>query len=180
MESVRFANGIWAETVRVMQMSSKYVLLYVGAITLLAALPELLTRDGEWSSKWIAEAFAAAMLAIPAHFAVLRNSATFDRAAGNAMTGFVFRGIGVALISLILPTVAMIFAVYLGADMVLAIIAMCFVWLFTASASFALWGTMLPATITDHARSFSRARQRGSLTFGYAFPRLLISFGLLW
>ena len=143
-------------------------------------MPELLTDDGELGGLWVAQSAAAALLAIPAHLTVLRNDPAFDRSANNAMMGFMWRGVVIGGLSFLPCLALMIFLmVYLDHGVVIATIEFILLWLLAGSAAFAKWGTVLPAVITDHARSFSRAGQRGSLTFGYAFPRLLLSFGLI-
>lgn len=179
MEPAGFTNGLWTETNRVMLMSTKWVILYIVLVVGIALFQELSSRDGHSSSLWISQVFAAAMLAVPAHLGVLRKTASYDATANKAFMGFVWRGIWIGVISFILPIAVLFASIHFGAAEILAWGALLLVWLVTASACFAWWGTVLPAVITDHARSFSAASIRGSQTFKYAFPRLLISFGLI-
>jgi hypothetical protein len=178
--TVQFNTGLWAESWRVTRLTAKYVLLYLVSMLAIAILPELLTEDGDFPASWVAQSFAAALLAVPAHLTVLRNRPEFDTAASNAMMGFVWRGLAIGAISF-LPSLILVIVLLgpLGWEMIPSLIAMTALWLFVGSAAFAEWGTVLPAVITGHATNFVAVATRGSRTFGYAFPRLLVSFGLV-
>lgn len=171
--------GLWAETWRVMTLNTKNILIYACLMLAIVVIPELLTEDGEMSGQWVAQSFAAALLAIPSHLTVLRNNPAFDDAARTAMMSFVWRGIVLGGVSFLPSLVIMFFLIaHLGHGVFLAAFESLLIWLVVGSAAFAKWGTVLPAVITGITKSFSRAGQRGSLTFGYSFPRLLLSFGL--
>jgi hypothetical protein len=172
-------RGLWAETWRVITLNIKNILIYACFMLAIAALPELLTEDGEMGGVLVAQSIAVALLAIPSHLTVLRNNPAIDVVARKAMMSFVWRGIVLGGMSFLPSLAIMIFLVVrLGHGVFLATIETLLIWLVVGSAAFAKWGTVLPAVITGNTKSFSRAGQRGSLTFGYSFPRLLLSFGL--
>jgi len=180
LTSPTFARGLWPETWRVLTLNTKNVLIYISFMLAIAILPELLTKDGEMSGLWIAQCIAAALLAIPAHLTVLRNNPTLDTTAKAATMSFVWRGIVIGgLSSLPCLMVMILLIVKFGQGVVLATVVFSLLWLVLGSAAFAKWGTALPAAVIDGTKSFSRAGQRGSLTFGYSFPRLLLSFGTI-
>ena len=180
MESVTFSSGLWAESLRVLRLNMKNLGIYICFMLAIAILPELLTKDGEIGGLWIAQFIAAAMLAIPAHLTVLRNIAVFDATANKAMWGFVWRSIAIGVGSFVPCFLLMIALIgLLDWGVILSTLVVMAVWPFVGSAAYAKWGTILPAVITDHPKSISAAANRGNQTFGYAFPRLLISFGLI-
>jgi hypothetical protein len=94
--------------------------------------------------------------------------------------GFVWRAMAIGAGSFI-PCFLLLIALAgpLGWELVPSVLAMMAVWLLVGSAAFAKWGTVLPAVITGHAGGFSAAAKRGSQTYSYAFPLLLVSFGLM-
>ena len=180
LTNLTVGQGLWMETWRVMKLNTKNVLIYMSFMLAIAILPELLTKDGKMSGLWIAQSIAAALLAIPAHLTVLRNNPALDTAAKAATMSFVWRGIVIGGLSFLPCIIVMILLIVkFGQGVVVATVVAYLLWLVLGSAAFAKWGTALPAAVIDSTRSFFRAGQRGSLTFGYSFPRLLVSFGLI-
>lgn len=179
MVSAGFKKDLWAETGRIMRMGLKWVFLCIALMAAIALFEEFGSRDGKSASMLIPQLIAAAVLAVPAHLGVLRNSTAYDNIASGAMMSFVWRGVAIGALSTIPSFIILVFALSQGVAEIAAIVAMAVFWLVTGSLSFAWLGTVLPAVITGHDYSFTAAAARGTRTFKYSFPRLLVSFGLI-
>ncbi|MGN6769286.1 MAG: hypothetical protein ACTHJQ_05475 [Rhizobiaceae bacterium] len=123
-------------------------------------------------------------LAIPAHIAVLTQLnadqvRVWLKERPRAFSAFVRRCLLLGLLGAIIPIADAIALLLGGVHVSIALLAGICVWLFSGIAAFAKWGTMLPAVIADDDQTLSAAGKRGSKVFGYAFPRLFISFGLV-
>ncbi len=179
MTVAAFQTGLWAETWRVARINLRKVVIYVAAMIIIAALPEFLDGKGG-SGFWVAQTFAAVLLAIPAHLTVLRNSPVIDATANRVFLDFWWRGLILSVLPFIpCAVLALVMIWSWGAHEVIAGGVSLLLWLILGSAAFAKWGTVLPAVITDCDKTYSAAGARGSQTFGYAFGRLLVSLGLL-
>jgi hypothetical protein len=176
-----FADGIWAKSFEVFKRNIGPGAAYVGGMLLLAILSEFMETTG---GQWAGQIFIAAMLAIVAHLTVLKGVAGFAgmskaENSGYLLTRFAWRGLILGLIACVPMAAAMFIVLGGGYGEVIAIAAALVILLFAASLVFAAWGTMLPACVMGEGFGFSQATSRGKLTFGYAFPRLLVAFGLL-
>ena len=173
-------KGLWRESADVFHRNLKPCLAYIGAMLAIAVAAELFKSS---SPSIIAQSFAAALLAIPAHLTVLKNKAGFDALnspeSSKAIMSFVFRGIGLGVISFIPFILTLIFLLSLGMTVWEAVPRSSLLLLLCASWIFAKWGTMLPAIIAQDDKSIARSGIRGSMVKGYAFPRLLLAFGIL-
>jgi hypothetical protein len=173
-------KGLWAETAEVFHRNLKPCLAYVFAVLAIAFAAEFVKSN---SSFTVAQSFAAALLAIPAHLTVLKNQAGFAAlnvpANGKLTMPFVFRGLGLGFLALIPFLAALIALIAAGMPEWTALLASVAVLLVFAALVFAKWGTMLPAVLAQDDKTLSRAGQRGSLVMGYALPRLLLCFGFL-
>jgi hypothetical protein len=173
-------NGLWAESLRVFKLNAKPVAGYIAAMMVIAFVTEHMSGSAGSS---VAQAFAAAILAIPAHLTVLKNASPVTSLLGTnngkIISPFVLRGIGLGLLAIILPAVAFLVMLFSGLPIAInGIISIVFL-LLSAAFVFAKWGTMLPAVALEGDKSMGKASQRGSQIFGYAFPRLLLCFGPL-
>lgn len=173
-------KGLWLETIEVFQRNLKPCLAYMGTMLAIVAAQEFISTN---SSLSVAEAFAAAMLAIPAHLTVLKNKSGFesmgDATSSRLLMPFVFRGIGLGMFAAIPFVIAIVALLAAGMPELTAIFASGAILLVSSVGIFAKWGTMLPAVLARDDKTLARAGQRGSLIMSYALPRLLLCFGLL-
>ena len=173
-------GNIWSTSLRIMKKEIIYVLAYCAMIVVFLMIEEKMENT---SASSIALTFASAMLAIPAHLSVLSRLGTADAMrelqskSSRYIGSFVFRTIVLGVISCA-PMLALVMSANnwgrtsLIATAVLAL-------LLSAALVFAKWGTMLPAIVMQSDKTFAAAGRRGRMSFSYAFPRLLVSFGLL-
>ncbi len=176
---MHFEKGIWSAALDICKRNSGAVAAYVGLMMVIGLAQDFISSSGGLA---VAQAFAAALLAIPAHLSVLKN---IDSGTGMKMVGdnkvfgqFVWRGFGLGFLALIVPFVVLFGLLIADSqNVVLAFGAFGLLAALLAAAIFAKWGTMLPAIVVGNDKRFATAGQRGSHSFGYAFPRLLLSFG---
>jgi hypothetical protein len=175
MNQTKPDRGLWIESWDVLKRNELPALIYVGAILLLALLSELVAASTGFS---VAQAIAAAYLAIPAHLTMLKGISGNAALANNKIIApFFLRSIGLGLLTFI-PALIAVF-LFMASSLQTAIAAAAIAALLGGAAIFAKWGTMLPATAVEADNSFAAAGRRGAATFGYAFPRLLVAFGVL-
>lgn len=172
--------GIWLAAWTILQRNRTAVLVYVAIMMLLGFAQE---HMGGSSSLIVAQTVTAAWLAIPAHLSVLRNMdvslSLKGTGAENAVIPFVMRGIGLGLLASVLPFFLLFLMLVRSWDTAQTFLIFGLVAVLTFSVVFAVWGTMLPAAVVNGDKRFARAARRASHSFGYAFPRLLVSFGVL-
>lgn len=171
---------LWPESLRILKLNAKPVAGYVCAMMIIAFVGEHLSSHSALS---VAQAFAAAILAIPAHLSVLNStsqpSSVIGASGGKVTNSFVFRCIGLGILSFAVPAVIFIMLMASGVNLAINGAVSAIALLVFSALVFAKWGTMLPATVLETDKSMARASQRGADIFGYAFPRLLMCFGLL-
>lgn len=175
-------GNIWSASFRIMKKDAAYVLAYCAAILIFLAIQETMEMT---SGNTIALVFASMMLAIPAHLSVLSRLSTAEAMRElhskdpRYFISFAFRTIALGIISCA-PVLALIIFLTGGALGRTSVIAIAVLSLFLfAALVFAKWGTILPAIVMQSDKSFAAAGRRGSVSFFYTFPRLLLSFGLM-
>lgn len=177
-----FDRNIWLASFEVYVRNWKWVLGYIGFAVGFALLDDLLNVNSGTSI--VLKVLMSTFLAIPAHIAVLTQLdqdqvGVWFKDRPKAFSSFFGRCLLLGLVGGIAPVLVVILLAVNDFHVGVAMLGMLVVWLFSGCATFAKWGTMLPAIIADDEKTFAAAGQRGSKVFGYAFPRLLISFGLL-
>lgn len=173
--------GIWRAAWTILQRNPSAGLAYVAAMMVIGFLQDHMNSG---SGLAIAQAFAAAFLAIPAHLSVLKNVDVGlklkDAGADKAIVPFVLRGLGLGVLAGIVPLIVLIvMLVRTEGETSIGFLVFGILAIVTFALVFAKWGTMLPATVAGGDKRFAAAGARASRCFGYAFPRLLVSFGLL-
>ncbi|WP_432286796.1 hypothetical protein SLT36_08335 [Aminobacter sp. BA135] len=175
-------RNIWSTSFRIMKKDVIYVLIYCATLVVFLMVQEKMETT---SGGTIALTFASAILAIPAHFSVLSHLSTADAMRElhgknpKYMNSFLFRTIVLGVISCapILALTILLTGGGWGRTSLIAIAVLSL--LLSAALVFAKWGTMLPAIIMQGDKTFAAAGRRGRTSFFYAFPRLLLSFGLM-
>lgn len=175
-------ENIWVASLEVYIRNRKWVLGYIGMALGLALLERFIKINAGMS--FFIGVMMSTFLAIPAHIVVLTRLDADQinvwlKERPKAFFTFVRRCLLLGLLGAILPVVVAIALLVAGVHGSVILLAGLFVWIFSGIAAFARWGTMLPAVITDDDYTLAAAAKRGSKVFGYAFPRLLISFGLI-
>ncbi|TPI29314.1 hypothetical protein FJW08_17820 [Mesorhizobium sp. B3-2-1] len=175
-------DNIWVASFEVYTRNWKWVVGYICLAGGLALL-ERFIHINSGASIFIG-VMMSTFLAIPAHIAVLTQLdpdqvSDWLKERPKAFFRFVRRCLLLGLLGAIAPLVIAIAMVIGGVRPSFAMLAALLVWVFSGIAAFAKWGTMLPAVIADDDQTLAVAGQRGSKVFGYAFSRLLISFGLV-
>ncbi|WP_256754085.1 hypothetical protein [Mesorhizobium sp. Mes31] len=175
-------DNIWAASLEVFIRNRKWVLGYIVLAGGLAVL-ESFVKVNSGASIFIG-VMTSTFLAIPAHIAVLTQLdadqvPNWLKERPKAFFSFVRRCLLLGFLGAIAPLAVGIAMVVGGVHAAVALLAAVLVWIFSGIAAFAKWGTMLPAVIADDDQTLAAAGKRGSKVFGYAFPRLLISFGLI-
>jgi hypothetical protein len=175
-------ENIWVASLEVYIRNWKWVLGYIGMAIGLALLGRFI-KVNSGTSLFVGVVMST-FLAIPAHIAVLTQLDADQinvwlKERPKVFFTFVRRCLLLGLIGVIVPIVVGIALLVGGVHVSIAVLAGFFVWIFSGIAAFAKWGTMLPAVIVDDDRTLAAAGKRGSKVFGYAFPRLLISFALI-
>jgi hypothetical protein len=175
-------DNIWLASFEVYTRNWKWVVGYIFLAGGLALLDRFI-HINSGASIFIG-AMTSTFLAIPAHIAVLTQLdpdqvSDWLKERPKAFFSFVKRCLLLGFLGAIVPIAAAIAMVVGGVHLSIALLAALLVWVFSGIAAFAKWGTMLPAVIADDDQTLAVAGQRGSKVFGYAFPRLLISFGLV-
>ncbi|WP_214471871.1 hypothetical protein [Mesorhizobium sp. dw_380] len=175
-------DNIWAASLEVYIRNWKWVLGYIGMTGGLAVLERFVNVNAGTSI--VIGVMMSTFLAIPAHIAVLTQLdadqvSNWLRERPKAFFSFVKRCLLLGFLGVVAPLVVAIAMVVGGVHSSVAMLAGLLVWIFSGIAAFAKWGTMLPAVIADDDQTLAVAGKRGSKVFGYAFPRLLISFGLV-
>jgi len=175
-------RNIWSTTFRIMKKDAIYVLIYCATLVVFLMVQEKMETT---SGGTIALTFASAILAIPAHLSVLSRLSTADAMRElqgknpKYMGSFLLRTIALGVISCA-PVLALTIRLTGGDWGRTSLIAIAiFSLLLSAALVFAKWGTMLPAIIMQSDKTFAAAGRRGSISFFYAFHRLLLSFGLM-
>ncbi|RJG43912.1 hypothetical protein [Mesorhizobium sp. DCY119] len=175
-------TNIWSKSIWVIRQNSELFLAYCAVLPAIGILQEFLKQT---SGNNFALVFTSVILAIPAHLSVLSNIRAFDamrelqRKNPKYMIGFFFRTIALGVISVV-PTfllVVILSGIGWGKNVVVSTTILALVLL--SAIVFAKWGTMLPAVLMQNDKTFSKAGRRGNISFSYAFPRLILSFGLL-
>jgi uncharacterized integral membrane protein len=173
-------NGLWAESFRVFKVNAKPVAVYIAAMMLIAFVSEHLSSG---SGLTIAQAFAAAVLAIPAHLAVLKNTrpdgSLMGISNGKIVNAFAFRGIGLGLLAFLVPAIVFIALLVAGVQIAINGVISATLLLLASAFVFSKWGTMLPAAVLETDKTMATASMRSKKVFAYAFPRLLLCFGVL-
>ncbi|MBZ9852979.1 hypothetical protein LB566_04165 [Mesorhizobium sp. CA13] len=175
-------DNIWMASLEVYTRNRKWVVGYICLAGGLALL-ERFIHINSGASIFIG-VVTSTFLAIPAHIAVLTQLdpdqvSDWLKERPKAFFSFVKRCLLLGLLGAIAPVTIAVAMVIGGVRPSFALLAALVVWVFSGIAAFAKWGTMLPAVIADDDQTLAVAGQRGSKVFGYAFPRLLISFGLV-
>lgn len=173
-------RGLWAESLRTFKLNWGPVGVYLAFMVVIAFAQDFMTSG---SGLAIGQAIAAALLAIPAHLTVLKDvsglEAMKDKTVNKVLVPFTFRGIGLGILAFLPAVAVFITCMVLGLDTVAGFALAGLVLLFAFAYVFARWGTMLPALVVEDDRTMSGAARRSKFSFAYAFPRLLLSFGLL-
>jgi len=175
-------DNIWAASLEVYIRNWKWVVGYVFLAGGLALLNRFIHINS--GASIFVGVMVSSFLAIPAHIAVLTQLdpdqvSDWLKERPKAFFTFVKRCLLLGFLGAIGPLAFGIVMVIGGIRPSVAMLAALLVWVLSGIAAFAKWGTMLPAVIADDDQTLAVAGQRGSKVFGYAFPRLLISFGLL-
>lgn len=172
--------GLWTKTFQVASRNRVLCSVYVGAMMLIAISADF-TSSGSGSS--IAQAFAAALLAIPAHLTVLTGNYVPSMWGKNydnkAQMRFVLRGFGLGALAFGMAMLLTFATLSFGVSQDYIVIVFLPIVLLFSALIFGRWGTMLPATVVNADYSLKAAGERGSKTWSYTFSRLLLSFGLL-
>jgi hypothetical protein len=173
--------GLWATTWSVAQRNITACAAYVGMMMVIGFAQDFMSSSGGLS---VAQGFAAAFLAIPAHLSVLRGDKQLQTLMGTndnrVLWRFFWRAFLLGAIAFIPAIIALILAATVfQAEVTIAIGIMALILAMAFPIVFAKWGTMLPAAVVDSDYSFATASRRSSTTFGYAFSRLLVSFLVL-
>jgi hypothetical protein len=173
-------QSIWVRTLDVARRNTRACLIYIGLMMAIGLAQDFISNSGGLA---VAQALAAAMLAIPAHLSVLRGEQQpqpYSGAADNRMLWrFSWRAFLLGAIAFIPAIAAMIMALSMDASAEVTIASMLGVLAVVSTIVFAWWGTLLPATVLDGDSSFKAAGRRGSQTFGYAAGRLFLCFVVL-
>lgn len=175
-------GNIWVASLEVYIRNWKWVVQYICLAGGLALLDRVI-HINSGASIFIG-VMISTFLAIPAHIAVLTQLdsdqvSDWLKERPKAFFTFVKRCLLLGFLGAIGPLAFGIVMVIGGIRPSFAMLGALLVWVFSGIAAFAKWGTMLPAVIADDNQTLAVAGERGSKVFGYAFPRLLISFGLL-
>jgi hypothetical protein len=175
-------DNIWVASLEVYIRNWKWVLGYIGLAGGMALLERFVNVNSGTSI--VMGVVMSTFLAIPAHIAVLTQLdadqvSKWLKERPKAFFSFVKRCLLLGLLGAMAPLVVAIAMIVAGVHPSVALLAGLLVWVFSGIAAFAKWGTMLPAVIADDDQTLAVAGKRGSKVFGYAFPRLLISFGLV-
>lgn len=175
-------DNIWVASLEVYIRNWKWVLGYIGMAGALTMV-ERFVNVNAGASLFIG-VMLSTFLAIPAHIAVLTQLdadqvSVWLKERPKAFFSFVRRCLLLGFLGVIAPVAVAIIMIVGGVHPSVAMLAGILVWVFSGIAAFAKWGTMLPAVIADDDQTLAVAGQRGSKVFGYAFPRLLVSFGLV-
>lgn len=175
-------DNIWVASLEVYLRNRKWVVGYICMVGGLALLDRFININS--GASIFIGVMISTFLAIPAHIAVLTQLdpdqvSIWLQQRPKAFFSFVRRCLLLGFLGAIAPLVIGIAMVMGGIHPSFAILAAILVWIFSGIAAFARWGTMLPAVIADDDQTLAAAGQRGAKVFGYAFPRLLISFGLV-
>jgi hypothetical protein len=171
---MQFETGIWQESTAVLKRNLMPSLVYVGIILAIAIASEFIRS----SSQSFGYAFAAALLAIPAHLTVLKNTSGFANS-NKIMNLFVVYSFGLGIVSALPGLILFVLLMSQQIQIAVATIFAIILGLLAATYVFAKWGTMLPAIVMGSDRSIAAAGKRGQTSLAYAFTRLLLSFGLL-
>ena len=175
-------DNIWVASLEVYIRNWKWVVGYICMAGGLALLDRFINLNS--GASIFIGVMMSTFLAIPAHIAVLTQLdpdqvSNWLKERPKAFFSFVRRCLLLGFLGAIAPLAIGIAMVVGGIRPSVAMLAALLVWVFSGIAAFAKWGTMLPAVIADDDQTLAVAGQRGSKVFGYAFPRLLISFGLV-
>lgn len=181
MSHEQFSDGIWSKSFDVFRRNLVPCVFYSGTMIILALAAEWLGTDG---GRVFGQFAIAAFLAIVAHMTVLRGISGFaampKENGGRFLMRFAWRTAILGAIAFT-PMIVAIFALLgSGFDKIVAIVASGLVLLVAATLAFAIWGTMLPALVMGAGYSMAEAMARAKSTVGFAFPRLLISFGVIF
>ena len=174
-------RNIWSASLLVANKNYIYFVTYCLSLTLIMVIDEYFSSN---SARTISIVFASVILAIPPHLSALSQLPASEAMRELQLKDpryigrFGFRTIMLGLIS-ITPMFILIFFLLDMMDRNSAILVTILLALLFAALIFAKWGTMLPAIVMQGDRTFSTAGKRGTISFYYAFPRLLLSFGLL-
>ena len=175
-------DNIWVTSLEVYIRNWKWVLGYIGLAGGLAVFERLVNVNS--AAAIFIGVMISTFLAIPAHIAVLTQLdadqvSDWLKERPKAFFVFVRRCLLLGFLGAIVPLAVAVAMLVGGVHSSVALLAALLVWVFSGIAAFAKWGTMLPAVIADDDQTLAVAGKRGSKVFGYAFPRLLISFGLI-
>jgi len=175
-------DNIWVASFEVYIRNWKWVAGYICMAGGLALIDRFINLNS--GASIFIGVMMSTFLAIPAHIAVLtqldpEQVSNWLKERPKAFFSFVRRCLLLGFLGAIAPLAIGIAMVVGGIRPSVAMLAALLVWVFSGIAAFAKWGTMLPAVIADDDQTLAVAGQRGSKVFGYAFPRLLISFGLV-
>jgi|GEM_PF-2151027 len=191
MDGTEQQSGIWEEGLEVIKANRWVTLIYALAITGFALLSEIWKGS---SGSGVVQLLAAVYLAVPAHLTVLRNisgrkaievlgrrtpgTSWWRSSPGNIFSPFLWRAFGMSLLCVLIAVPFLVIPLVLGAPQYMAFGCAAIGLLAGSVFAFAKWGTMFPAIVAGGDYSMAAAGQRGKQIFGYAAPRLLISFGL--
>lgn len=173
-------RGLWGETFHVLYKNMMPAIVYCAFMLVISFADEMLNLS---SGLAVAEAMAAALLALPAHLTVLMGvsglNALGDVEVSRRFLPFTWRALALGLVAFIPFAVVVVIAATADDPLTIPMLLGLLVTLAISAAVFAKWGTILPAVAMGHDTSLKLASQRGSRSFGFAFPRLLVALGLL-
>jgi hypothetical protein len=175
MIGVSTATNIFSETVRVASITTKEICAYIAVLIGAGFLLDYLETSGN-GGMLIGHAIATAMLAIPAHRAVLieagRLSGAYNLYSQGQLTGFWLRMAAVFIIMTVFVVIFMI-SFFSGKLTGVSVVMMLAVSFLILALILALMGTVFPAIVLETDNSFTSAFARARHNFGYSFSRLL-------
>lgn len=172
---MQFENGIWQQAFDVYRLNLKSVAIAIAAAIGLDLLTEYLGSSGSYRT--IADLIIWGMVAISMHGTVLRNEVNLGTSDSKLLMPFVWRSLVLGVLILV-PTIIAVFVFY-DEDLLATILKALPVIGLAALIVFSLWGTWLPATVVNGDKGFGTALSRGTRTFTYTVPRLLLGPGIV-
>jgi hypothetical protein len=172
-------HGLWAKTIETAHKNMTAILAYIGFMMVIGLAQDYMSST---SALTFAQAFVAALLAIPVHLYVLTNQTSpmsLGTKDNKVMWRFIWRGFLLGLIAILPALIVFVVLLLNEAEIGIAILIFALIFSVTSILVFAKWGTMLPASVIGEDHSFAAASARSSKTFGYSVANLCVSFLLL-
>jgi hypothetical protein len=181
-KSVSDANNILSETVRVARITTKEICAYIAILIGTGFLQDYL-ESSSTGGMLVGHAIATAVLAIPAHRAVLIKAGCLSGAYNlynqRQLTSFWLRMAAVFITMTVFAVIFML-ALFNGKLTGIAVIMFLAVSFLILTLILAVMGTVFPAIVLEADKSFASAFVRAGHNFGYAFRRLLIGNFLIF